>query len=212
MKQKDTEASRLQTLLDDEKTRLQTLLDHAATDLAQREERACRAEKEAKTLEGQLAEVNAQVNRLREEVQEKEGLEHALEGEVERLRVLLKGKGEKGDSQAEEDRRLLREKEEVITSLLERLEAFKDGLFAKERQLREQAARHALQLQQVVDGSGTQGPLAPVPDVEEFEGDDEGLPTHFQVRGQDSQESDGNRGWPLGRARDFVFRTVSLVA
>lgn len=189
LKQKDTEASRLQKLLDDEKTRLQTLLDHAATDLAQREERACRAEKEAKTLEGQLAEVNAQVNRLREEVQEKEGLEHALEGEVERLRVLLKGKGEKGDSQAEEDRRLLREKEEVITSLLERLEAFKDGLFAKERQLREQAARHALQLQQVVDGSGTQGPLAPVPDVEEFEGDEEGLPTHFQVRGHDSQGS-----------------------
>jgi chromosome segregation ATPase len=194
LKQKDTEASRLQKLLDDEKTRLQTLLDHAATDLAQREERACRAEKEAKSLEGQLGEVNAQVNRLREEVQEKEGLEHALEGEVERLRVLLRGKGE-------EDRRLLREKEEVITSLLERLEAFKDGLFAKERQLREQAARHALQLQQVVDGSGTQGPLAPVPDVEEFEGDEEGLPTHFQVRGQDGQESDGNRGWPLGKGR-----------
>jgi chromosome segregation ATPase len=189
LKQKDTEASRLQALLDDEKTRLQTLLDHAATDLAQREERACRAEKEAKSLEGQLGEVTAQVNRLREEVQEKEGLEHALEGEVERLRVLLKGKGEKGDSQAEEDRRLLREKEEVITSLLERLEAFKDGLFAKERQLREQAARHALQLQQVVDGSGTQGPLAPVPDVEEFEGDEEGLPTHFQVRRHERQQS-----------------------
>lgn len=188
LKQKDSEASRLQQLLDDEKTRLQKLLDQAATELAEREERACRAENEAKRLEGQLGEVTAQVNRLREEVHEKEGLEHALEGEVERLRVLLKGKGEKGDSQAEEDRRALREKEDVITSLLERLEAFKDGLFAKERQLREQAARHALQLQQVVDGAGTQSPMAPAPDVEEFEGDEEGLPTHFQVRTQDSQE------------------------